>query len=137
VQYAHARMCSIFAKAGMEPEDMTAGGAELSLLSHELERELVKSLGEFPETVVRAAAANAPHLICDYLEQTAGAANSWYHAGNPSRNPELAVLVDDTGLRGARLALARSVQVVLANGLALLGIDAPRRMDRAEATDLT
>lgn len=137
VQYAHARMCSIFAKAGMEPEDVTPGGADLSLLSHDLERELVKSLGEFPETVVRAAVANAPHVICDYLEQTAGAANSWYHAGNPSRNPELAVLVDDAGLRGARLALARSVQVVLANGLALLGIDAPRRMDRAEATDPT
>ncbi len=70
--------------------------------------------------------------MCDYLEQTAGAANSWYHAGNPTRNPELAVLVDDPGLRAARLVLARAVQIVLRNGLTLLGIDAPRRMDRAE-----
>jgi len=132
VQYAHARMCSIFAKAGMEPEDVGGDGADLSVLSHELERELVKRLGEFPETVARAAAGATPHVICDYLEQTAGAANSWYHAGNPSRNPELAVLVDDPALRSARLVLARAVQIVLRNGLALLGIDAPRRMDRAE-----
>lgn len=131
VQYAHARMCSIFAKAGMEPEDVRPGQADLSVLSHDLERELVKRLGEFPETVARAAATAQPHVVCDYLEQTAGAANSWYHAGNPSRNPELAVLVEDPDLRGARLILARAVQVVLRNGLTLLGIEAPRRMDRA------
>jgi arginyl-tRNA synthetase len=132
VQYAHARMCSIFAKAGLDPAAITADGADLSVLTHELERELVKRLGEFPETVERAAAQAAPHVVCDYLEQTAGAANSWYHAGNPTRNPELAVLVEEPRLRAARLALARSVQIVLGNGLTLLGIEAPRRMDRAE-----
>lgn len=137
VQYAHARMCSIFAKAGMEPEDVDAAQADLSVLSHELERELVKNLGEFTGTVERAAAAAAPHVVCDYLEQTAGAANAWYHAGNPSRNPELAVLVDDEKLRTARLVLARAVQIVLRNGLTLLGIDAPRRMDRAEEAQAT
>lgn len=131
VKYAHARMCSIFAKAGMEPEDVKPGTADLSVLAHELERELVKNLAEFPETLARAAAACTPHVICDYLEQTAGAANSWYHAGNPSRNPDLAVLVDDEALRAARLLLARAVQVVLRNGLAVLGITAPRRMDRS------
>ena len=135
VQYAHARMCSIFVKAGIEPETLTADSVDLSVLTHDLERELVKRLGEFPETVSRAAAATAPHVVCDYLEQAAGAANSWYHAGNPSRNPELAVLVDDDALRGARLVLARSVQIVLRNGLTILGIDAPRRLDRAEETD--
>jgi arginyl-tRNA synthetase len=128
-------MCSIFAKAGMEPEDVEGGAADLGVLTHELERELIKRLGEFPETVERAAAQAAPHMICDYLEQTAGAANSWYHAGNPSRNPELAVLVDDPALRGARLVLSRAVQIVLRNGLTLLGIAAPRRMDRAESAD--
>ena len=58
--------------------------------------------------------------------------NSWYHAGNPSRNPELAVLVEDEGLRQARLALVRGVQIVLRNGLTILGISAPTRMDRPE-----
>jgi arginyl-tRNA synthetase len=135
VQYAHARMCSIFGKAGIEAEDIGGQGATLALLTNELERELVKRLGEFPETVARAAAQTSPHVICDYLEQTASAANSWYHAGNPSRNPELAVLVDDPGLRSARLVLARAVQIVLRNGLTLLGIEAPQRLDRAEVLD--
>ena len=59
--------------------------------------------------------------------------NSWYHAGNPSRNPDLAVLVSSPELRMARLALTRSVQIVLANGLAVLGLSAPERMERNEA----
>ncbi len=130
IQYAHARMCSIFAKAGLRLEDVRPGSADLGLLTHELERELLKRLGEFPGTVERAAEGSAPHVVCDYLEQTAGAANSWYHAGNPTRSPELAVLVADAGTRTARLALARAVQIVLRNGLTLLGIEAPRRMLR-------
>ena len=130
VQYAHARMCSIFAKAGMSPGDARPGASNLELLKADLERELVKRLGEFPATVERAAAHASPHVLCDYLEQTAGAANSWYHAGNPTRSPELAVLVDDLALRTARLSLARAVQIVLRNGLTILGITAPTRMIR-------
>lgn len=135
VQYAHARMCSIFAKAGLELEQVGPDSADLTVLTHELERELVKKLGEFPQTLARAARGMTPHVVCDYLEQTAGAANSWYHGGNPTRNPELAVLVDDEKLRAARLVLARAVQVVLRNGLAVLGITAPRRMDRSAETE--
>jgi arginyl-tRNA synthetase len=130
IQYAHARMCSIFGKAELEPEDIDGAGADLELLVAEPERELLKRLREFPDAIARAAEHTAPHVLCDYLEQTAGTANSWYHAGNPSRNPELAVLVDDTGLRNARLALARAVQIVLRNGLGVLGIGAPTRMVR-------
>jgi arginyl-tRNA synthetase len=130
VQYAHARMCSIFAKAGLEPGSLDPSSADLSVLSHELERELLKRLAELPATLERAAAQAAPHVVCDYLEQTAGAANSWYHAGNPTRNPELAVLVDDPELRAARLVLADAVRIVLRNGLTVLGIEAPRRMVR-------
>lgn len=132
VQYAHARMCSIFRKAAVEPGALGAGSADLTVLEHELERELIKQLADFPETVARAAEHTAPHVVCDYLEQTAGAANSWYHAGNPTRNPELAVLSDDPELRAARLALARAVQIVLRNGLTLLGISAPERMVRED-----
>ena len=130
VQYAHARMCSIFAKADVDPEQIAGVGADLSVLSHDLERELVKQLGDFTETLKRAADNTSPHMLCDYLEQTAAAANAWYHAGNPSRNPELAVLVDDPALRQARLILARAVQIVLRNGLIVLGISAPARLDR-------
>jgi arginyl-tRNA synthetase len=132
VQYAHARMHSIFAKAGLSPESIDPASAELGLLEHPSERELVKQLLEFPETIERAAAARAPHIVCDYLEATAGLVNSWYHAGNPSRDPGLAVLVPDAKLRAARLVLARSVMIVLRNGLRVLGINAPQRMERSE-----
>jgi arginyl-tRNA synthetase len=132
VQYAHARMCSIFRKAGPGQDRPEAGAADHRLLSHELERELVQQLADFPLAVARAAEHTSPHIVCDYLEQTAGAANAWYHAGNPTRNPELAVLVDDPALRAARLALAGAVRIVLANGLGLLGIEAPTRMIRED-----
>ncbi|MBR9989286.1 MAG: arginine--tRNA ligase, partial [Gemmatimonadetes bacterium] len=132
VQYAHARMCSIFRKAGVE-RTAVAGDADLSLLEHATEQDLIKHLEQYPEVVARAADAHAPHMVCDYLETTAGLVNSWYHAGNPSRNPELAVLVADAALRDARLTLARAVQIVLRNGLELLGLRAPEQMQREEA----
>ncbi|MFW6201937.1 MAG: arginine--tRNA ligase, partial [Gemmatimonadota bacterium] len=133
VQYAHARMCSIFDRAGLDPEALAAEGADLAMLAEPAEKELIKQLGKFPEVVERAAANRAPHAICEYLEATAGMVNSWYHAGNPSRNPELAVLVDDDDLRRARLVLARAIAIVLRNGLELLGLSAPQRMEREEA----
>lgn len=71
-------------------------------------------------------------MVCDYLETTAGMVNSWYHAGNPSRNPGLAVLVPEPALRQARLVLARAVQITLRNGLRLLALDAPERMERED-----
>lgn len=133
IQYAHARMCSIFAKAGGEAAvaAKALAGADLARLSHPTEFALVKELAEFPEVVERAAAARAPHLLCEYLEQTSAAVNSWYHAGNPSRNPELAVLTPEPELRAARLVLACAVRVVLRNGLRILNVSAPVRMDRA------
>ena len=130
VQYAHARMCSIFNKAGVARSSVGTEDVDLSLLTTDAEREVIKALVKFPDLVRNAARLRGPHLICDYLEQTAGAVNSWYHAGNPSRNPEMAVLAGDANLRNARLALARAVQIVLRNGLAVLGIDAPEQMVR-------
>ena len=127
-------MCSIFRKAGMDPNaaaaDWLADALDLSLLRHPRERELTGRLGEFPELVSRAARARAPHLVCEYLEHTAGMVNSWYHAGNPSRNPGLAVLAADPNLRSARLALTSAVRIVLRNALTLLGVEAPTRMER-------
>ena len=134
-KYAHARMCSIFRKAGMDPDSMTPDqlapeDIDLSLLEHPRERELMGRLGEFPELVRRAARARAPHLVCEYLEHTSGMVNSWYHAGNPTRNPDLAVLAGDPALRAARLALTGAVRVVLRNALTLVGVEAPTRMAR-------
>jgi arginyl-tRNA synthetase len=132
VQYAHARMMSIFRKAEVDPVRAGGDAPPLGRLETEDEKELIKQLARFPEVVERAATARAPHLVCDYLEETAGLTNGWYHSGNPSRNPELAVLVEDPELRAARLALARGVRIVLRNGLELLGLSAPDRMEREE-----
>ena len=125
-------MCSIFKKAGLERSSIGTEGVDLAVLTTDAEREVIKALVRFPDLVRNAARLRAPHLICDYLEQTAGVVNSWYHAGNPSRNPDLAVLVEDERLRNARLALARSIQIVLRNGLSILGILAPEQMARAD-----
>ncbi len=133
VQYAHARMASIFRKAGVAPESLDEDVGSLARLATDVEQELIRQLAELPAVVERAAGARAPHVVCDYLEATAALVNSWYHSGNPSRNPELAVLVADPELRAARLALARAVQIVLRNALELLGLDAPERMEREES----
>ena len=128
IQYAHARMCSIFAKAGVEPEELGGDSVDLALLDQPSEVELIKLLLRFPEQLQRAAEQHSPHLVSDYLEQVAGMVNSWYHAGN--RDPELRVLGVRPELSSARLVLARAIQIVLRNGLSVLGISAPERMER-------
>ncbi|HET7464478.1 MAG TPA: arginine--tRNA ligase [Longimicrobium sp.] len=134
VQYAHARMSSIFRRAGVDPASLDPSSADLSLLDDEGERELAKLLLRFPEVIAGSAERHTPHSVCEYLEEVAGAVNSWYHAGN--RNPALRVIGDEVpaDVSRARLALSRAAQVVLRNGLAVLGITAPERMQR-EAAD--
>jgi arginyl-tRNA synthetase len=132
LQYAHARMASIFRKAGLASGDEVDPSADLGLLTEGTEEELMKILLRFPEVVAAAAERHTPHSICEYLEEVAGAVNSWYHAGNLS--PELRVVGVPEPLSRARMVLARAIQVVLANGLAVLGVTAPERLEReAEA----
>jgi arginyl-tRNA synthetase len=132
LQYAHARMSSIFRRAGVEVGDIDAEAADLSLLDQPAEHEIIKVLLRFPEVVAAAAERHAPHSICEYLEEVGAAVNSWYHAGN--LNPGLRVVGTEVPepVGRARLVLARAIQIVLANGLALLGVSAPERMDRAD-----
>ncbi|HEX9939839.1 MAG TPA: arginine--tRNA ligase [Longimicrobium sp.] len=134
VKYAHARMSSIFRRAGVDPATLDAASADLSLLADESEGELVKLLLRFPEVIEGSAERHTPHAVCEYLEEVAGAVNSWYHAGN--RSPALRVIGPEVPpeTSRARLVLSRAVQVVLRNGLAVLGIGAPERMER-EAGD--
>ena len=135
VKYAHARLCRLSRLAQTKGWDGMDGPgapeADTTLLTAPAERELINQLGEFPGFLRRAATGRSPHVICDYLERTAGMVNSWYQAGHPTRSPELAALVeDDESLRNARLTLAVAACTVLRNGLAVLGIEAPERMVR-------
>jgi arginyl-tRNA synthetase len=134
LQYAHARMCSIFRRAEeIDPRLVSGvGEADLSSLREPAEQEIVKLLLRFPEVVRSAAERHAPHSICEYLEETAGVVNSWYHTGN--LDPALRVVGPDVpaDLSRARLVLARAIRIVLANGLRILGVAAPERMQRAD-----
>jgi arginyl-tRNA synthetase len=134
VQYAHARMCSVFERAGVDAESIAVSEADLAELTRESERELAKSLLRFPEVVRNAAQARAPYQVCSYLEEVAGLVNGWYHEGN--LDPSLRVIAEGPA-RAGRLALARAVQITLRNGLELLGVSAPRRMVREQETERT
>jgi len=120
VQMAHARMSGIFRVGGIAPESVTAEGADIAALPEPIEADLVKALGRFPLVVRRAAEALEPHRVTTYLEELARAAHLWYHHCH--------VLGETPEVERARLALARAAQLVLANGLTLLGLNAPDRM---------
>jgi arginyl-tRNA synthetase len=118
VQYAHARVCSIFAKWGGDPAGL--GAAPLERLTHEKELRLAQQIAAFPDTLAGAARELAPHAIAFYLRALAGDFHSYYNAEE--------ILVEDESLRAARLALCGAVRQTLANGLALLGVSAPEKM---------
>jgi arginyl-tRNA synthetase len=118
VQYAHARVCSVFAQWGGDPAALAA--ADLAALRNDREAALARRLAEFPETVAAAARELEPHAIAFYLRELARDFHSYYNAER--------ILVEDEALRTARLALCAAVRQTLANGLALLGVSAPEKM---------
>jgi arginyl-tRNA synthetase len=131
LQYTHAR-CAAIARdrrsvVGEPIEPITAiDGIDTGPLAHDAEWAVARRLLDFPEAVVRAAAACEPHVVCHYLLELAGDFSRWYTAGNADH--ALRVLVPDRTTRRARLALVAAVQAVLRDGLALLGISAPTEM---------
>jgi arginyl-tRNA synthetase len=125
VQYAHARIASLLrngAELGFPLPDLA--DIQLELLNHEKESELLGALGEFPRIVAAAAQFRAPHRVARYLEELAGTYHRFYDAcrilprGDEDPAPEMA----------PRLWLCEATRMVLANGLALLGVRAPERM---------
>jgi arginyl-tRNA synthetase len=118
VQYAHARVCSVFAQWGGDPARLDPPA--LAPLDSPRELSLVQRLGEFPELVQAAAQELAPHTIAFYLRELAGEFHSYYNAER--------ILVEDEVLCAARLALCAATRQVLANGLSLLGVSAPEKM---------
>lgn len=121
-QYAHARVCSVEAKAAENgwAFDENLARASLHLLEDARERDLINRLGSWPETVRRAADQREPQQIALYLQELASEFHTCYNA--------VKVMVDDANLRNARLALGMAVRQVMRNGLDLLGVSAPREM---------
>jgi arginyl-tRNA synthetase len=120
IQMAHARMCGIFRVGEIDPESVSADNVSFELLSEPEEQELIKALLDFPSLVESAAETLEPQRIATYLLETARLAHLWYHKHH--------VLEQAEDVTRARLVLARGAQIVLRNGLQILGITAPERM---------
>jgi len=122
IQYAHARICSVFKQMAEKNMafDQASGLQHLSLLAESHEEDILQQLAKYPEIVDTAASQHEPHLIAHYLRELAHALHTYYNAHQ--------FLVDDEKLRNARLVLITATRQVLKNGLALLGVSAPEEM---------
>lgn len=114
IQYAHARICSVLAKAddNVQPD--------LALLNNEYEQALIKQLSRYLDIVKNAALNYEPHVLAYYLRDLAGDFHSYYN------NCEF--LIDNKVLQDSRLQLIIATQQILQNGLGLLGVSAPDKM---------
>ncbi|WP_111498224.1 arginine--tRNA ligase [Marinobacter bohaiensis] len=122
IQYAHARICSVLRKLaaeGVTPDPLALAG-NLDGLTLEEERDLANRLAQYPELIANAAVQREPHHLTHYLRDLAGQFHTYYNAHK--------VLVEDTAIRDARVALCLAVKQVLVNGLDLIGVSAPEEM---------
>jgi len=118
VQYAHARICSVLAAWGGEVASLKE--ADLSALDSPQAQALMLALARYPAMLTAAADDFAPHDVTFYLRELAAAYHSYYDSER--------ILVDDETVKKARLALVAACAQVLHNGLAMLGVSAPRKM---------
>ncbi len=122
VQYAHARVCSVFRQLPEKgfTHDVQQGAANVQLLNTAHETALIKRITHYPELLAAATQALEPHQVAHYLRDLAGDFHTYYNAHQ--------FLVDDAALRNARLNLVLAAKHVIANGLAILGVSAPEKM---------
>lgn len=122
VQYAHARICSVFSQLQERnvDYDQANGLAHLDLLTAEQERDLFTLLSRYPEVIRNAALEYEPHVLTTYLRELCAGFHAYYNAHQ--------FIVEDKNLRDARLALVTAVRQILLNGFNLLGITAPATM---------
>ena len=122
IQYAHARVSSVrrqLKERGLE-HDVAHGIASLGLLNEPQELQLIKRISAYPGVIEQCAAQRAPHSLVHYLRDLANDFHTYYSAHQ--------FIVEDVGMRDARLDLALATQIVIRNGLALLGVSAPDTM---------
>ncbi len=122
IQYAHARVASVFRQLGEKALqwDQANGREQLALLVEPQEKALMTSLSRYPEVLELAANNRAPQTVVHYLRDLANDFHTYYNAH--------AFIVDDAALRDARLYLISATRTVVANGLGILGVSAPEQM---------
>ncbi len=123
IQYAHARVAAVLrqlGERGLPAWSPELGKAALAHLTDAAELALIAQVAKYPDVVASAAELMESHLVAQYLRELAAAFHGFYNT-----QP---MLVDDAGLRNARIALAVATQQVLRNGLDLLGVSAPEKM---------
>lgn len=121
IQYAHARICSIFRQvqeAGISVGDVAA--CRLERLEEAAEIDLIKKLGDYPEEISNAAKERAVHRVARYVHELAGLFHTFYN--------QCRIIGVDQELQRSRIALVTAVQHTLRHGLAILGVDAPEKM---------
>ena len=122
IQYAHARICSVFAqlKEKQLQHNIENGNDNLALLTDNHESSLMTKLDAYPDVINKAAFNAEPHLLVHYLRETANLLHTYYNA--------LHFIIEEDDLRDARLNLILATRHVLRNGLGLLGVSAPEKM---------
>lgn len=122
IQYAHARICSVFRNLEQmdETHNQAIGEAALNLLTEPNEIRLLRTLGQYPEIIESAGRLRTPHLLAHYLQALATEFHAYYNSEQ--------FLVEDENIRNVRLNLILATRIVLANGLEILGISAPEAM---------
>ncbi|MBI4238496.1 MAG: arginine--tRNA ligase [Deltaproteobacteria bacterium] len=134
LQYAHARIASIFTKAaesGLTWDPTVVPTAAGLTLPEEVQ--LARTVAEYPRLVRLAAAELEPHRVPFYLLDLARQFQSYY--SNGKKDPRYRVLGQPPAVGAAKLYLLKAIQTVLQNGLTLLGVSAPERMDRTEVLE--
>lgn len=122
VQYAHARICSVFKQLADRQltYDEAEGLAQLDLLTQEHERQLLNTIARYPDIITSAALQHEPQLLTTYLRELAADFHAYYNSHQ--------FIVEDSATRNARLALVTATRQTLLNGLNIVGVSAPESM---------
>tara|TARA_B100001778_G_scaffold328713_1_gene328565 strand:- start:41 stop:1753 length:1713 start_codon:yes stop_codon:yes gene_type:complete len=120
IQYAHARICSIFKQSIENNMNFSFNKDYLELLSKEEEMKILKRLSSYPDIIKKSAERYEPHLLTNFMRELAQEIHSYYN--------KFQILVEDSNLRNARLALIEASRQVLKNSGRIIGINMPDKM---------
>ena len=120
IQYAHARICSVFRQANEKEMEVDHSQANLSLLTEGIEKNIIKELSRYKSVLESSALQYEPHQLAYYLRDLSTHFHSYYNACK--------FIVEDKQLTQARLSLIHAIRQILINGLSILGVSAPESM---------